>query len=292
VIALSMLASATAAAAYVGVHHRRPPATRRALSAGTRPAPSPRPGAGTAQVVAVPAPDAPGGLRKVWVYRPGVTDSPSLPVVYFLHGLPGSYHDIASIGGKAMLDRLITSGTIRPFVLAAPDGNSTRAADPEWADSADGGQQIEKFVIGPLRAVVEGDNPRDRAHRSIVGFSMGGYGAMNIGLHHPDVYGAIASIAGYFDTDDESGIFRGNGAVVASNRPDRHLRAAHQVRMLLADAASDSTSVTAGEVPRFTAVLHAAGVQPLVDIQPGGHDLRYLTSELPRALSFLVDGQL
>ena len=135
-------------------------------------------------------------------------------------------------------------------------------------------------------------NPRDREHRSIVGFSMGGYGAMNIGLHHPDVYGAVASIAGYFDTDDESGVFGGESSIVASNRPDQHVDAARQVRMMLADSTGDSASVTVGEVARFSKLLHAAGVEPLIDIQPGGHDLPYLSRELPRALSFLVDGRI
>ena len=240
----------------------------------------------------MPASDAPGGQRKVWIYRPGVPDNGSLPVVYFLHGLPGSYLDIASIGGKAMLDHLITTGAVKPFVLAVPDGNSTKASDPEWADSADGGQHLEDFVVRTLPAVVEGSHPRDRAHRSIVGFSMGGYAAMNIGLHHPDVYGAIASIAGYFDTDDESGVFGDNAAVIASNRPDRNLGAARDVRLMLAAGADDSTSPTNGEIGRFSALLHGAGVSPIVDIQPGGHDFGYLGRELPRAFSFLVDGRL
>lgn len=290
-LAVSILA-AISAALLVGAHHRQPAGARRSAKVAVRPASSSAPEPGTAQVVSVPASDAPGGARKIWIYRPGVPDTSSLPVVYFLHGLPGSYLDIASIGGKAMLDNLITTGAVRPFVLAVPDGNSTKASDPEWADSADGGQHLEDFVARTLPAIVEGGNPRDRAHRSIVGFSMGGYAAMNIGLHHPDVYGAIASIAGYFDTDDESGIFGGNPAVLASNRPDRHVGAAHEVRLMLADAAGDSTNVVTGEIERFTALLHAAGVTPVVDIRPGGHDLHYLARELPRAFSFLVDGRL
>jgi S-formylglutathione hydrolase FrmB len=120
---------------------------------------------------------------------------------------------------------------------------------------------------------------------------MGGYAAMNIGLHHPDVYGAIASIAGYFDTDDESGVFGGNASVIAANRPDQHLGAAREVRLMLAAGADDSTTPTNGEVGRFTALLHA-GVRPVIDIQPGGHDFTYLARELPRAFSFLVDGRL
>lgn len=251
-----------------------------------------RPVAGRVQVLSVQAADAPSGRRKVWVYRPGVPDAATVPVVYFLHGLPGSYRDVQSIGGKALLDRLVLSGSVRPFVLAVPDGNSTKASDPEWADSADGAQRLESFVTGPLRTAVEGAHPRDRAHRSIVGFSMGGYGAMNIGLRHPGLYGAIASIAGYFHTDDESGVYAGNPAVIASNRPDRHVGDARHVRLLLAQGKGDSTPVVQGEIERFVTLLRAAGVAPVVDIRPGVHDLHYLAYELPRAIAFAVNGQV
>ena len=289
VIATSLLIAMTIAVVHLAGEQSRRHAPRAAPSRSPAPV---RPTAGTVSVIAVPASDAPGGSRKVWIYRPGVPDSRSLPVVYFLHGLPGSYLDIASIGGKAMLDELITSGAVRPFVLAAPDGASTRATDPEWADSADGQQQIESFVVNELPDVVEADARRDRAHRFIVGFSMGGYGAMNIGLQHPDQYGAVAAISGYFDTDDESGVFGGNAAVIASNRPDAHVTAARGMRVMLSEGASDVTPVTRGEVTRFSGLLRAAGVTPVVDIQPGGHDMSYLRDELPRALSFLVDGHV
>src|SRR5579875_2111812 len=35
-----------------------------------------------------------GVQSDIWVYRPDVPDSPRLPVIYFLHGLPGSASDV------------------------------------------------------------------------------------------------------------------------------------------------------------------------------------------------------
>jgi S-formylglutathione hydrolase FrmB len=286
--ALSLLALATAGSVYVVVAQHNGSPTRAAPPATSTPRPPAAPRPGTVQIASVAATDAPGGVRRVWIYRPGVADSASLPVVYFLHGLPGNYLSFASTAGKDLLDRLITSAAVKPFVLAAPDGNSDKASDPEWADSADGNQQIERFVIGALLHVVEGSHPRDRAHRFIMGFSMGGYGAMNLALHHPGLYDAVASVAGYFDTDDRSGVFGGNDSVVAANRPDRHLAAAHTLRVMLADGADDHLAATTGETARFATLLRRDGVTPYVDIQPGGHDTQYLRRELPRALTFLV----
>ncbi|HET6909781.1 MAG TPA: alpha/beta hydrolase-fold protein [Mycobacteriales bacterium] len=245
---------------------------------------------GRVQIATLPATDDHGG-RKVWIYRPGVPDSSALPVVYFLHGLPGSYLDLATLGVQDTLDQLITRGKLPPFVLAVPDGNSTNAADPEWADSASHSLTLEDFVIGPVRRLVEGNHPRNRAHRSIMGFSMGGYGAMNIALQHPEIYGSVAALAGYFDTDDESGVFDHDPTLLARNSPDHNLDAAHQLRIMLADGARDTLSVTKGETQRFASLLRASGVTPWVDIQPGTHSASYLQAELPRAFAFLLEGR-
>jgi poly(3-hydroxybutyrate) depolymerase len=42
--------------------------------------------------------------RDVWVYRPPVPDSSTLPVLYFLHGIPGSATDPFKAGLAASLD--------------------------------------------------------------------------------------------------------------------------------------------------------------------------------------------
>jgi len=259
--------------------------------ATSAPDPPSRIGKGTVQVVSLPSPDAPGGRRKVWIYRPGVPDSASIPVLYFLHGLPADYQAIAAIHGRAMFDRLIRSGAVPPFVFVVPDGNSTRASDPEWANSP-AGTRMESFVTGTLRRAVEGSRPRDAAHRAILGFSMGGYGAMNIALLHPSLYGSVAAIAGYFTTDDESDIFRHNPRLLARNTPDNHIAAAAGMRVMLADGTGDREPVTRGETQRFAALLRTHGMHPYLDIRPGTHSSAYLRTELPRVLEYLLTGRV
>ncbi len=256
-------------------------------SAPSRQPAAARPGPGRVQVLALSAPDAPGGLRRTWVYRPGVPESSDLPVVYFLHGLPGSYGDLAGLGVRDVLDAAFTRGRLRPFVLVAPDGTSTGAEDPEWADSRSHGVSLESFVTGPLVDAVEGSTRRSRSRRAITGFSMGGYGAMNLALRHSDLYGQVASVAGYFDTDDASGVFDDDPALLAANSPDRNLSAADRLEILLADGSEDTLDVTRGETRRFATLLHARRLAPVVDIRPGGHDGAYLRGELPRVFDFL-----
>lgn len=247
-------------------------------------------GAGTVQTLELSFGGAPNGRRAVWVYRPGVADSRSLPVLYFLHGLLGGSTDLPNTGIAADLDAAFISGRLAPFVVAAPDGNSTAAADQEWATSADESVAIESFITTTLIDAVEGANRRDRAHRAIAGFSIGGYGAMNIALRHPDVYGQVVAIAGYFHPDDTSGIFGGDSAIQAANSPDEHITTAADLRVMLADGQDDTEAVVEGETQRFAALLLSTGQRPVVLIATGGHDWAFATSVLPDVEAFLEAG--
>ena len=112
-------------------------------------------------------------------------------------------------GCPRLIDRLVAEG-YPPFVLAAPDGNGLSHRDTEWANAVDGTDQFETFVTGNVIRAVEGSHLRDRTRRAIAGFSMGGYGAVNLALRHPDLYGEVVPIAGYFHVDDPSGVFGHN----------------------------------------------------------------------------------
>ena len=103
-------------------------------------------GPGRVSVLHVASADSDVPVRDVWVYRPAVPDSRTLPVVYFLHGFPGSGDDLFAHGGKAVLDHMFATGT-PPFVLAAPTGTGHAHADTEWADSVDGRDLVETYLI-------------------------------------------------------------------------------------------------------------------------------------------------
>jgi esterase/lipase superfamily enzyme len=55
-----------------------------------------------------------------------------------------------------------------------------------------------------------------------VGFSMGGYGAMNIAMQNPGTFGQVVSISGYFVINDLSDMFGDKPAVMARNDPSAH----------------------------------------------------------------------
>ncbi|MCW2944325.1 MAG: putative esterase [Actinoallomurus sp.] len=226
----------------------------------------------------------------VYVWRPNVPETRTLPVLYFLHGVPSDPKTLIDDEGLAKQVQSYVAHGGTPFVLVVPDGNGSHHEDTEWADAADGSDMIEDRLLNQVVPAVEGRHRRDAAHRAIGGFSMGGYGSMNLALRHPGVFGSVVSISGYFHVDDPSHMFGGKADVIAANRPDQNLAAARHSRIFLAAAANEDNPVIKGEPQRFKKLLDDAGIPAVLDVRPGGHDWDYVRSVLPAAFDFLAQG--
>jgi enterochelin esterase-like enzyme len=224
----------------------------------------------------------------VRVWRPPGPDSATIPVLYFLHGYPGSASDPFTAGLARTLNSRLQRG-YPPFVFASVDGNGERHADTEWADAADGSDLVIDRVVDAAIPAVEGTHMRDAAHRAIAGFSMGGYGAMNIAMQNPGVFGQVVSIAGYFVVNDLSGMFGGRPAVVARNAPSAHPLLARGLRVLLDEDASDPGPLIRGQAAWMGGLLRRSGVPVTVHVQPGRHDWAYAMSALRYSFAFLAD---
>ena len=83
--------------------------------------------------------------------------------------------------------------------MTSVDGNGERHSDTEWANSYNGNEQVMDRVVDAAIPAVEGTHMRDAAHRAIAGFSMGGYGAMNLALSNPYRFGVVESWIGFFN---------------------------------------------------------------------------------------------
>jgi S-formylglutathione hydrolase FrmB len=242
-------------------------------------------GPGTVSEISVT--DGLGIAHSVSVYRPSTDATVPLPVVYFLVGYPARAADGAA-SLAPILDAAFESGT-SPFVMVLPESTSATHDDSEWADSVDGTQAIESFITGPLIRAVEGA-PVPASMRAIAGFSMGGYGAMNLAEHHPDLYGQVVSLAGYFKIDDPDGVFGIDALAQVTNSPDRHVDALAGTRIMLREGASDTGQPEAGELVRFAAILQAAGLDADVAETPGGHSWSWLSGQMGDVITFVNTG--
>src|SRR6266851_3318371 len=135
------------------------------------------------------------------------------PVVYFLHGLPGSSSSYQ--GNDWLLDAVAQAG---PAILVLPQGARDGDTDPEYLDWGRGrnwstyvATELPRYVDAHFRTIAR------RSARAIVGVSAGGYGAAVVGLNHLSRFSVIESWSGYFHPTDPTGtraLARGRLAVV------------------------------------------------------------------------------
>src|SRR5581483_10829612 len=118
-------------------------------------------------------------------------------------------------------ESLVAKGSTPGVILVAPFGSTGTFTDKEWANGIGSGQGWETFVA---RDVVHAIDSRFRtipsgSARAIAGLSEGGYGALNIALHHPGEFRVIESWSGYTRADPIQRIFGPGPALRAYNSP-------------------------------------------------------------------------
>ena len=191
------------------------PATALAVSADATPARESLPAPVHDRLVAesIAAPSLEGSLlgdsaeKPILVYLPPsyFTSSTRYPVVYFL---PGYSTDIqAFVDGifqglklHESMDRLVADGIIEEMIIVLPKAQHLLAG-AFYVDSPVTGDW-EAFIVEDLVKHVDSHYRTlpDRDSRGIAGHSMGGYGALNLSMLHPDVFGSAYALSpGLFD---------------------------------------------------------------------------------------------
>lgn len=127
------------------------------------------------------------------------------PVVYWLHGFTGTaYSGLSWRPWEPSLpevwDRALKQ-TGTPAILVLVDG-FTRYGGSQYLNSSYNGS-YEDYTVGDVVRYVDTHfrTIAAPAGRAVAGKSSGGYGALVLGMRHPDVYGALASVSGdcYFE---------------------------------------------------------------------------------------------
>ena len=127
-----------------------------------------------------------------------------LPVVFLLHGLTDTYTAWEQKGGmKDITDELIESGEAVPMVIVMPNAGGPDVHNiwngyfnmPGWA--------YEDFFFQELLPAVEGKyrGIGDKAHRAIMGLSMGGGGSVVYSQRHPDIFSSCYAMSPWLNSD-------------------------------------------------------------------------------------------
>ena len=222
-----------------------------------------------------------GRSQPVDVYLPpGYATSPQkrYPVFYLLHGFPGrpgAFLQTVRMG--VVEDVLVARHRIRPVILVMPFGSTGTFTDKEWVDGVRPGEEWATFVS---RDLVHAVDARFRtisrgAARAIGGLSEGGYGAIDIALHHPREFHVVESWSGYEQADPIRSIFGHDKRLLAANSP--LLRIGYAAPALRAARTrfwfySGSDDRLLGQNRRFAAELRRLGLPYRFFVRRGGHN--------------------
>ncbi|MDP1027675.1 S-formylglutathione hydrolase [Sphingomonas sp. KR1UV-12] len=223
------------------------------------------------------------------VYVPPHPEGARLPVVWYLSGLTCTHANVTDKGeyrrACAELGLILVAPDTSPrgdsvaddpagaydFGLGA--GFYVDATEAPFADH----YRMWSYVTQDLPALVATEFPADMARQSIMGHSMGGHGALTIGLRHPETYRAASAFA---PIAAPSQVPWGEKALGGYLGADRAAWRAHDAVALIEDGARvDALLVDVGDAdPFLTEQLRpellgdacgAAGIDLTLTLRPG-----------------------
>ena len=181
------------------------------------------------------------------VFVPPQAESGPVPVLTFLSGLTCTEENFMVKSGAqryaAELGLMLVSPDTSPRgegVADDPDGDYDfglaagfylNATETPWSDH----YHMYDYVMDELQPAVFANFPGDRERHGLTGHSMGGHGALTIGLRHPEVFRSLSAFApicttlhspwgqkalGHYLGDDTSSWLRYDAAEVARNVAD------------------------------------------------------------------------
>jgi len=213
------------------------------------------------------------------------------PVIVLLHGGHGSerdYQDKALL--TSVLHDLYQKRKLPPTIVVTPDGNDQRGSspfwDPQYYDGANG--KVSTLIGSELVQVIKSRyrTMNDPGLWAIGGLSSGGWGAINIGLHHINHYNILFSHSGYFVSKS------GSDNSPLDFVPRIPVETRKQLRVYLDAGAQDGEFLVATE--EFHQRLKQFGIVNQFKIFPGGHGIvggdtgwNYWHKHLANSLSYV-----
>ena len=221
---------------------------------------------------------------------PGFQAGSRYPVIFLLHGFPGSpsgFYDSLQLAKVA--DQLISAHGVAPFVAVMPvAGRVTgKRSNEEWAGP------WETYLVRDVVPWAAAQLPlqAQQADRAIAGLSAGAFGAIDIALRHPGTFGVAESWSGYFRPFRDGPLAHASAAELAAHDPtvlirrEAALLRRQHVRFYLA------TGFNHGGIFRrwtfeFGRELHGLRLPYRLWASQSPDHGRYLRLQLPAALEF------
>lgn len=241
---------------------------------------------------------------RVWLppsyFTPGAA-AREYPVVYLLHGWPGSDANWLELGhAPETAESLTVLGAMPEVILVFPSGRGPGLLGRSyWIDSYDGRCRLETWLTRRLVPWVDARfrTRREPAARALVGLSDGANAAFDLALRHPDLFGAAAGHSGDYllaKTFGGSGIYGpepGASALLEAHSPARYVEhvadVARRLRLYV-DCGTGDESIAATRA--FHAKLDSLGVAHEYREFPGSHSWGYWRRHLRESLVAVTAG--
>jgi enterochelin esterase-like enzyme len=201
----------------------------------------------------------------------------SYPVLYLLHGDGGRASDWVAFGLQAKMDQAIAAGAPE-MIVVMPDGSGHAGDLTDWANRWDGADPVEDQVLDLVSFVDQ--NYRtipDRSTRFIGGLSSGGFGSLNIALHHQELVSTAMSFSGFIAANDpeaDPGVFGEDPGFLERNSPQSLVASqagAGDIYYVLSGGQNDP--YFQHRMAEFSAELDRLGIAHEFHVVPGGHDM-------------------
>lgn len=149
---------------------------------------------------------------------PGYDTDPKrrYPTLYLLHGMDGSHRQWLDLGAAATADQLLATHEIPGFIIVMPEGERGY-----WMDQASGGPRWGSYVADEVVGTIDARyrTIARREGRAIGGISMGGHGALQLAMNHPDQFAAVGAHSPALRHEGDAMPYFGRGRDFASRDP-------------------------------------------------------------------------
>ncbi|HVO48937.1 MAG TPA: S-formylglutathione hydrolase [Steroidobacteraceae bacterium] len=147
-----------------------------------------------------------GSLMRFSVFTPPQARSGRVPVLYYLAGLTCTEETFMIKAGAQRIAAQLGLALVAPDT--SPRGLNLPGESESWDFGVAAGFYVDAtqppfaknyrmytYVTQELRALIEAQFPVDAQRTGIFGHSMGGHGALTLGLRNPQIYKSISAFA-------------------------------------------------------------------------------------------------
>lgn len=244
------------------------------------------------------------------VYLPKNYDNgtQNFPVLYLLHGYSDDETGWTQFGQvQRIADHSINSNNAAEMIIVMPDAGVTW-----YVNSADESERYEDFLTGEFIDHIDKEfrTRSDRQFRAVAGLSMGGYGALAMGLRHPDLFSSSGVLSSGVFTDEAilemeqkrwnslmgmpfgmdlvgEDRLKGNYSTYSpAAMIDGYKKQNHSVRFYI-DCGDDDFLILGNM--KLHALMIQADIKHEFRVRDGGHSWTYWRTALPNVLSFVSE---